>query len=172
MGFSYHSEKLFNSIRSGCVTFYQGDPSLDLSHLAGGFIPLTMEAVVNRGDLAAETLSAMERFMFGKALPGGVFTDDTISVGPGSHGFIIGKPLPVGDGPFCTAVDIQRAPPSSLPNLLPSPVFRIRRRGVITHRLKISSQKRRSAAKKLKQGGNRVLQCQIKEKRRQLLLRE
>ncbi len=35
----YHSEKLFNSIRSGCVTLYLSDPELSLPHLAGAFIP-------------------------------------------------------------------------------------------------------------------------------------
>ncbi|HBG06025.1 MAG: hypothetical protein A2075_15680 [Geobacteraceae bacterium GWC2_58_44] len=60
----YHSEKLFNSIRSGCVTFYQGDPTLDLPHAAGAFLPLTVEAVHNRQDLGEDVLGAVERFMF------------------------------------------------------------------------------------------------------------
>lgn len=62
--YGYHSEKMFNSIRSGCVTFYLGDPSLNLAHAAGTFLPLTIENLRNREDLCDKILYGINRFMF------------------------------------------------------------------------------------------------------------
>jgi len=62
--YGYHSEKLFNSIRSGCVTFYSGDPTLNLSHLAGSYLLLSIENLLNRHDLAPSILHGIERVMF------------------------------------------------------------------------------------------------------------
>ncbi len=55
------------SIRCGCITFYQGDPSLNLSHAAGTFLPLDLQTIQRRGDIASEVLKEMERFMFSNA---------------------------------------------------------------------------------------------------------
>jgi hypothetical protein len=63
----YHSEKFFNSIRSGCVTCYQRDPNLDLSHAAGTYLPLDVEAVKRREEASRDILTGMERFMFSDA---------------------------------------------------------------------------------------------------------
>ena len=63
----YHSEKLFNSIRCGCITFYRGDPSLDLSHASGAFLPLDQETVQRRDDIASDVLKGMEHFLFSSA---------------------------------------------------------------------------------------------------------
>ena len=63
----YHSEKMFNSIRCGCVTFYKGDPSLNLSHATGTFLPLDLETIQRRGDIASDVLKGIGRFMFSNA---------------------------------------------------------------------------------------------------------
>jgi hypothetical protein len=60
----YHSEKLFNSIRSGCVTFYLADPALDLPHLDGAFIRYTEESLCDKEDLAEPVTKIMENVMF------------------------------------------------------------------------------------------------------------
>jgi len=65
--FGYHSEKLFNGIRCGCVTIYRGDPSLDLSHVQEAFLRFDMDAVSNRDDLSRKVLHGIERFMFSNA---------------------------------------------------------------------------------------------------------
>jgi hypothetical protein len=62
--YGYHSEKLFNSIRVGCVTFYQGDPTLDLSHAAGAFLKTDFETMRMRDELAPEVMKQIDRFMF------------------------------------------------------------------------------------------------------------
>lgn len=62
--FGYHSEKLFNSIRSGCVTFYQADPSLELTSVKGAFSPLDIKKIKNRQEVAEEILYGIDRFMF------------------------------------------------------------------------------------------------------------
>jgi len=62
--FGYHSEKLFNSIRSGCVTFYRGDPSLDLSHAEGAFLRFEPDLLRDRDELGRKALHGIERFMF------------------------------------------------------------------------------------------------------------
>lgn len=60
----YHSEKAFTSMRSGCVTFYRGDPRLDLKFLKGAVIPYSLEALLNREALAAKALDGMNAFLF------------------------------------------------------------------------------------------------------------
>lgn len=62
--YGYHSEKLFNSIRSGCVTFYSGDSSLNLPHLTGAYLRLTAENMQNSQEHASTILKGMERVMF------------------------------------------------------------------------------------------------------------
>lgn len=63
----YHSEKLFTSIRSGCVTLYWGDPKLDLSFVEGAFAPLNADNLLNREALAPKLIEGMNRFMFSRA---------------------------------------------------------------------------------------------------------
>lgn len=65
--FGYHSEKLFNSIRSGCVTFYKADPSLELTHAEETFLPLEPAVLKDREDLAPRILEGIGRFMFTNA---------------------------------------------------------------------------------------------------------
>lgn len=65
--FGYHSEKLFTGIKSGCLTFYWGDPSLDLSFVNGAFLHLTVENLKNAEDLAKSILPKMSDFMYGAA---------------------------------------------------------------------------------------------------------
>ncbi len=67
LNYGYHSEKLFNSLRCGCVTFYSGDKALDLSHAAGTYCPLDVELIVNRKEIAPPVLSHIEKFMFSEA---------------------------------------------------------------------------------------------------------
>lgn len=62
----YHSEKLFTSIKSGCVSFYWGDPKLDLSFAKGAFLSLTPDNVARRNELAPKLLEGMNQFMFSK----------------------------------------------------------------------------------------------------------
>lgn len=65
--YGYHSEKLFNSIRCGCVTFYHGDKSVDLSHAEGAYFVLDYEKMINREDVAFLALFHIEKFMFSRA---------------------------------------------------------------------------------------------------------
>jgi hypothetical protein len=60
----YHSEKLFNSIRSGCVTFYIADPDLELSHLKGAFIPFELDAIKQREDESGEIINGIHSVLF------------------------------------------------------------------------------------------------------------
>ena len=60
----YHSEKLFNSIRSGCVTFYVSDPELDLPHLDGAYVKMSDENILNREDLSQRTLNRIGEVMY------------------------------------------------------------------------------------------------------------
>jgi hypothetical protein len=60
----YHSEKLFNSIRSGCVTFYGSCPTLSLPHVKGAYLPLDPQAIAQRADHAPGVVEAMSRVMF------------------------------------------------------------------------------------------------------------
>jgi hypothetical protein len=60
----YHSEKLFNSIRSGCVTFYGADPELELPHLKGSYLPMSFDTLLNREDLSQKILMNLHKVMF------------------------------------------------------------------------------------------------------------
>jgi len=44
----YHSEKLFLSLRSGCVTFYRGDPRMVMPELRHLFVPYSLRKVIER----------------------------------------------------------------------------------------------------------------------------
>lgn len=61
----YHSEKLFQSQRAGCFTFYQGDPDLDLRHAQGTFLSLTESNVRARGSLHSAILAGHHEYIFG-----------------------------------------------------------------------------------------------------------
>lgn len=60
----YHSEKLFNSIRSGCVTFYLSDPELELPHLNGAYLKMNCNSLFKREELSQKTLDKMNYLMF------------------------------------------------------------------------------------------------------------
>ena len=60
----YHSEKLFNSIRSGCVTFYLADQNLELPHLKGSYLTLSCDSLLNREELSQELLEKIQIIMF------------------------------------------------------------------------------------------------------------
>ena len=48
----YHSEKLFNSIRSGCVTLYLSDPELELPELTGAYLQCNEKNLLERENIA------------------------------------------------------------------------------------------------------------------------
>jgi hypothetical protein len=60
----YHSEKLFNSVRSGCVTFYMADPNLELPHMSGAFVKMSDENLFNREENSQKMLDKISEFMF------------------------------------------------------------------------------------------------------------
>ncbi len=60
----YHSEKLFTSLRSGCMTFYWGDPKLDLNFVERAYLPLTAENLSLREERAPKIIQGMSHFMF------------------------------------------------------------------------------------------------------------
>jgi hypothetical protein len=60
----YHSEKLFNSIRSGCMTFYIADPSLQLPHLEGAFVRYDEENMREKEDLSENVIHEVEKVMY------------------------------------------------------------------------------------------------------------
>ena len=60
----YHSEKLFNSIRSGCVTFYVSDPELKLPHLDGAYVKMSDENILKREELSQRTLNRIGEVMY------------------------------------------------------------------------------------------------------------
>ena len=59
----YHSEKLFNSIRSGCVTYYLADPELELPHLEGAYVNMNYDNLLKREELSQRLLENMGEFM-------------------------------------------------------------------------------------------------------------
>lgn len=59
-----HSEKLFNSIRSGCVTFYVSDPELELPHLDGAYAKMSDENLFKREELSQRTLDKIGELMY------------------------------------------------------------------------------------------------------------
>jgi len=63
----YHSEKLFLSIRSGCVTFYRGDPKLDIPGIRELFVPYSMDNIVKHAYDENAILDKMDRFMHSDA---------------------------------------------------------------------------------------------------------
>jgi len=60
----YHSEKLFNSIRSGCVTFYLADPELVLPHLKGAYVPFNFESLLSKEEYCQNIMKGIEKVMF------------------------------------------------------------------------------------------------------------
>lgn len=62
----YHSEKLFNSIRSGCVTFYHADPELQLPELTGAYLPYNEESLLERENVGDNVTKKIIDVMFSK----------------------------------------------------------------------------------------------------------
>ncbi len=60
----YHSEKLFNSVRSGCVSYYIADPELKLPHLAEAYVNCTDYTLINREEIASDVLNNVQKVMF------------------------------------------------------------------------------------------------------------
>jgi len=60
----YHSEKLFNSIRSGCMTFYVADPELVLPHLEGAFVRFDEGNLREREDLSQGVMNEVGKVMY------------------------------------------------------------------------------------------------------------
>lgn len=60
----YHSEKLFHSIRSGCVTFYIADNNLELPHLEGAYLKFNQYTLEERDQLCDKVVNTMENVMF------------------------------------------------------------------------------------------------------------
>jgi hypothetical protein len=59
----YHSEKLFNSIRSGCVTYYLADPDLELPHMKGAYVTMNYGNLLKREEFSQSILENMGEFM-------------------------------------------------------------------------------------------------------------
>jgi hypothetical protein len=62
----YHSEKLFNSIRSGCVTFYLADPALQLPDLTDTYLPCNEKNLFERENIADNITRKIFDTMFSK----------------------------------------------------------------------------------------------------------
>jgi len=60
----YHSEKLFNSIRSGFVTFYLSDPNLVLPHLEGASVRFNEGDLHEREALGQGVINEIKKVMF------------------------------------------------------------------------------------------------------------
>jgi len=60
----YHSEKLFNSVRSGCVSYYIADPELKLPHLAEAYLNCMDYTLINREEIASDILNNIQKVMF------------------------------------------------------------------------------------------------------------
>ncbi|MFA5295889.1 MAG: hypothetical protein WC382_10285 [Methanoregulaceae archaeon] len=60
----YHSEKLFNAIRSGCVTFYVSDPSLALPNLEGAFVRYDEGTLLQREDICQGVMNEIEESLY------------------------------------------------------------------------------------------------------------
>jgi hypothetical protein len=60
----YHSEKLFNSIRSGCVTYYISDPDLNLKHLEGAYIQSYPSSSKEAENISFDIVDEMRKVMF------------------------------------------------------------------------------------------------------------
>lgn len=62
----YHSEKLFNSIRSGCVTFYLADPALQVPELTGTYLRCNEKNLLERENTADMAPKKIHDVMFSK----------------------------------------------------------------------------------------------------------
>ena len=60
----YHSEKLFNGIKSGCVTFYLADPALKLNSLQGAYFACDRKNILERQDIANGALKRIKDVMY------------------------------------------------------------------------------------------------------------
>jgi hypothetical protein len=60
----YHSEKLFNSVRSGCVTFYRADPSLRLPELTDSYLLCNEKDLLERQNAAENVIKKIHNLMF------------------------------------------------------------------------------------------------------------
>jgi hypothetical protein len=60
----YHSEKLFNAIRSGCVTFYLADPHLKLPHLEGAYAPYNSQNIEESEEITQNILRNLKNVMY------------------------------------------------------------------------------------------------------------
>lgn len=63
----YHSEKLLYGVRSGCVSLYRSGVIEDLPHINRVSLPLSLENLVQRDDLAPRILAGIEDFMYSDA---------------------------------------------------------------------------------------------------------
>ena len=60
----YHSEKLFNSLKSGCITFYISDPMLKLPHLEGCYFNCIEDGIKEKYLNVDTALKRMRNLMF------------------------------------------------------------------------------------------------------------
>jgi hypothetical protein len=60
----YHSEKLFNAIRSGCVTYYLADPHLKLPYLEGAYAPYNSQNIEEREEITQKILMNLKNVMY------------------------------------------------------------------------------------------------------------
>ncbi len=60
----YHSEKLFNAIRSGCVTNYLADPDLKLPHLEGAYVTYSNQNIEEIEDNTSSILNNIKNVMY------------------------------------------------------------------------------------------------------------
>lgn len=60
----FHSEKFFDSIRSGCVTFYMCDKNLNIPEIENIYIPLTIDNLKNKENFIDLYLENMKSFMY------------------------------------------------------------------------------------------------------------
>lgn len=60
----YHSEKLFNAIRSGCVTYYLADPDLKVPHLEGAYVTYSHQNIEEIDDVTSSILNTIKKVMY------------------------------------------------------------------------------------------------------------
>ncbi|MBN8555307.1 MAG: tetratricopeptide repeat protein [Deltaproteobacteria bacterium] len=62
--FKCHSEKLFLSLLSGCVSFYIADPTIDLKFLNNSYLNWNPENWKHRNEIAGQVIERMHSFLF------------------------------------------------------------------------------------------------------------
>lgn len=60
----YHSEKLFNAIRSGCVTYYLADPDLKVPHLEEAYVTYSNQNIEEIEDITSSILNNIKNVMY------------------------------------------------------------------------------------------------------------